>query len=96
MSDKIKKLANPSIILLFTRVIPEKIHTPTTEGMVENLTGRRGGLWKSRWGGGGAGGLNLKVHPTSKFSEIALHFQILLFFQTIDLLPHQFFKSFHP
>ena len=43
-------------------VIPEKIHTSTTEGMVENLMGRAGfgggggggGLWrwKSRWGGG--------------------------------------------
>ena len=41
-------------------VIPEKIHTPTTEGMLENLTG--GGVN----GSGNSdvrGALNLKIHP---------------------------------
>ena len=41
-------------------VISEKIHTPTTEGMLENLTG--GGV-----NGSGIsdvrGALNLKIHP---------------------------------
>ena len=43
----------------------KKIHTPTTEGMLENLTG--GGLNDSRnsdeRGGGGRGILNLTLHP---------------------------------
>ena len=41
-------------------VVPEKIHTPTTEGMLENLTG--GGVN----GSGNSdvrGALNLKIHP---------------------------------
>ena len=41
-------------------IIPEKIHTPTTEGMLENLTG--GGVN----GSGNSdvrGALNLKIHP---------------------------------
>ena len=47
-------------------VIPEKIHTSTVEGMVENLMGRGGG-WELGGGGYGAGNpdgwgaLNLKI-----------------------------------
>ena len=52
----------------------------------------------------GGGALNLKIHPQGlllisfmfellqwvRFQKNALHFQILLFFQTTDLLPHLF------
>ena len=83
------------------RVIPEKIHTPTTEGMLENLMG--GGVYGSG-NPDGWGTLNLKIHPQGlpsissmfrslqsiSFLKIALHFQIKLFFQTTDLLPHLF------
>ena len=41
-------------------VIPEKIHTPMTEGMLENLTG--GGV-KGSGNPDGKGALNLKIHP---------------------------------
>ena len=41
-------------------VIPEKIHTPKTEGMLENLTG--GGV-KGSGNPDGTGALNLKIHP---------------------------------
>ena len=41
-------------------VIPEKIHTPTTEGMLENLTG--GGV-NGSGNPDGRGALNLKIHP---------------------------------
>ena len=40
-------------------VIPEKIHTPTTEGMLENLTG--GGV-NGSGNPDGRGALNLKIH----------------------------------
>ena len=40
--------------------IPEKIHTPTTEGMLENLTG--GGV-NGSGNPDGRGALNLKIHP---------------------------------
>ena len=41
-------------------VIPEKIHTPKMEGMLENLTG-----WGVNGSGNpdGWGALNLKIHP---------------------------------
>ena len=48
------------IILPPIGLFPEKIHTPTTEGMLENLTG--GGVN----GSGNSdvrGALNLKIHP---------------------------------
>ena len=52
----------------------------------------------------GRGALNLKIHPRGRlsissmfqslqsifFQKIVLPFQILLFFQTTDLLPHLF------
>ena len=41
-------------------IIPEKIHTPTTEGMLENLTGR--GV-NSSGNSDVRGALNLKIHP---------------------------------
>ena len=41
-------------------VIPEKIHTPTTEGMLENLT--VGGV-NGSGNPDGRGALNLKIHP---------------------------------
>ena len=41
-------------------VIPEKIRTPTTEGLLENLTGV--GV-NSSGNPDGRGALNLKVHP---------------------------------
>ena len=41
-------------------VIPEKIHTPTTEGMPENLTG--GGI-NGSGNPDGMGAPNLKIHP---------------------------------
>ena len=41
-------------------VIPEKIHTPTTKGMLENLTG--GGV-NGSGNPDGRGALNLKIHP---------------------------------
>ena len=41
-------------------VIPEKIHTPTTEGMLENLTG--GGV-NGSGNPDGRGALNLKIRP---------------------------------
>ena len=45
-------------------VIPEKIHTPTTEGMLENLTGGGvNGSGNPDGGRGGGGALNLKIHP---------------------------------
>ena len=44
----------------FHWVIPEKIHTPTTEGMLENLTG--GGV-NGSGNPDGTGALNLKIHP---------------------------------
>ena len=40
-------------------VIPEKIHTPTTEGMLENLTGE--GV-NSSGNSDVRGALNLKIH----------------------------------
>ena len=57
----------------------------------------------------GRGALNLKIHPQGllsisfmfqllqwvSFQKNALHFQILLFFQTTDLLPHLFQVSIH-
>ena len=77
---------------------------PVTEGMLENLTG--GGV-NSSGNSDGRGALNLKIHSLTEvtfdfmfqslqsmsFQKIALCFQILLFFQTTDLLPH---LSFHP
>ena len=43
-------------------VIPEKIHTPTAEGMLENLTG--GGRRVNGSGNPeGRGALNPKIHP---------------------------------
>ena len=53
-------------------VIPEKIHTPMTEGMLENLTG---------WGVNGSGNsdvrgaLNLNIHPqglTFDFIDVSI------------------------
>ena len=41
-------------------VIPEKNHTPRTEGMLENLTG--GGV-NGSGNPDGRGALNLKIHP---------------------------------
>ena len=41
-------------------VIPEKIHTPTTEGMLENLMG--GGV-NGSGNPDGRGVLNLRIHP---------------------------------
>ena len=41
-------------------VIPEKIHTPMTEGMLENLMG--GGV-NGSGNPDGRGALNLKIHP---------------------------------
>ena len=53
-----KKRMTVEVLLYW--VIPEKIHTPTTEGMLENLT--EGGVN----GSGNSdvrGALNLKIHP---------------------------------
>ena len=53
-------------------VIPEKIHTPTMEGMLENPTG--GGVNSS--GNSDVGGaLNLKIHPrgvTFDFIDVSI------------------------
>ena len=46
----------------FPRVIPEKIHTPTMEVMLENLTGGGGGV-NGSGNPDGRGALNLKIHP---------------------------------
>ena len=53
-------------LLLVFWVIPEKIHKPTTGGILENLMGA--GLTTPEiqmggGGGGGGGGLNLTQHP---------------------------------
>ena len=50
-------------VLLFSSeqwVIQEKIHTPTTEGMLENLTG---GEVNGSGNPDSRGALNLKIHP---------------------------------
>ena len=85
------------IILPPIGLFPEKIHTPTTEGMLENLTG------EGVNGSGNSDLMNLKINPRGFsissmfqslhsifFQKIALPFQILLFFQSTDLLPHLF------
>ena len=80
-----------------------------TEGMLENLMG--GGV-NGSGNQDGRGALNLKIHPRGltlsissmfqslqpiSFQKIALPFQILLFFQTTDLLPFIIiYVSFHP
>ena len=47
-------------------VIPEKIHTPTTEGMLENLTGEGGG-------GGGGGLTTLIIQMGRGVLNLTLH-----------------------
>ena len=73
------------------------------EGMLENLTG--GGV-NSSGNPDGSVALNLKIHPwgylsissmfqslqSISFQKIALPFQILLFFQTIQTSYHIYFK----
>ena len=49
-----------SFLYSFHWVIPEKIHTHTTEGMLENLTG--GGV-NGSGNPDARGPLNLKIHP---------------------------------
>ena len=54
-------VANTELYGLYMHwVIPEKFHTPTTEGKLENLTG--GGV-NSSGNPDGRGALNLKIHP---------------------------------
>ena len=55
-----KNLGNSRLENKLNWVIPEKIHTPTTEGMLENLTG--GGV-NGSGNPDGRGALNLKIHP---------------------------------
>ena len=78
-----------------------KIYTPMMEGMRENLMG--GGV-NGSGNPDRRGALNLNIYPPGSlsislmfqslqsisFQEIALPFNILLFFQTTDLLPHLF------
>ena len=51
-------------LLLVFWVIPEKIHKPMMEGILENLMGEGLTTLEIQMGvGGGGGGLNLTLHP---------------------------------
>ena len=71
-------------------VIPEKIHTPTTEGMLESLMGG-GGRGNNSGNSYGRWALNLKIPPRGllNFIDVSIT-SIDKFSKTTDLLPHLF------
>ena len=73
-------------------VIPEKIHTPTTEGMLESLMGG-GGRGNNSGNSYGRWALNLKIPPWGLL-PISSMFQLLqsISFQKLQTSYHIYFK----